>query len=246
MITRTGVTVILLTAVSLIAYSRAKAAADEISIRRGTTVDRLTMAPTERAPTEVLFREVHITFTVSSGRRINGELLIALDIDSHQFWWILRNDGDTEPTLAAADWFVSHSGIFIDRAKVVVFWNPWPGQIFVLERRGLLANNLDDAQQQALAAIQQHPDEFGPGGTRFGLLRAEISLPQLRIPSEFWREKYQSAPVMERTKIVSVSKEGSQWRLVLRDHWDQEVILDDTYKFVDTRRLPDSSAKESK
>lgn len=38
--------------------------------------------------------------------------------------------------------------------------------------------------------------------------------------------------------IVSVGKQGSNWRVVLRNRWDQEVILDSNFNFVSTQRLP--------
>lgn len=40
-------------------------------------------------------------------------------------------------------------------------------------------------------------------------------------------------------RIVSVSREADNWRLVLRNRWDQEVILDRDFNFVSTRRLPE-------
>jgi hypothetical protein len=39
-------------------------------------------------------------------------------------------------------------------------------------------------------------------------------------------------------RIVSIGRDGDNWRLVIRNRWDQEVILDSQFKFVSTRRLP--------
>ncbi len=38
--------------------------------------------------------------------------------------------------------------------------------------------------------------------------------------------------------IVWISREDDNWRFVLRNHWDQEVILNSKYDLVRTRRLP--------
>jgi hypothetical protein len=47
-----------------------------------------------------------------------------------------------------------------------------------------------------------------------------------------------------RTKVVSAARDGKNWKLVLRDQWDQEVVLDESYNLVSTRRL--DSGAESK
>lgn len=38
--------------------------------------------------------------------------------------------------------------------------------------------------------------------------------------------------------IVSVSREGENWRIVVRNRWDQEIILDSKFNLVSTQRLP--------
>jgi hypothetical protein len=43
--------------------------------------------------------------------------------------------------------------------------------------------------------------------------------------------------------ITSVSKTGVNWRLVVRNRWDQEVILDSQFNLVSTQRLPESPIK---
>ena len=38
-------------------------------------------------------------------------------------------------------------------------------------------------------------------------------------------------------KLVTPRREGGNWRLVLRNYWDQEVILDSEFKLVSTQRV---------
>ena len=52
---------------------------------------------------------------------------------------------------------------------------------------------------------------------------------EIRSPSD-------SFDVVE-PQIISVSKKGELWRLVLRNHWDQELILDSKFNHVSTRQL---------
>jgi len=48
---------------------------------------------------------------------------------------------------------------------------------------------------------------------------------------------------MSGTKIASISKQGSNWRLVLRNRWDEEVILDQNCSLVSVKQL--TQPKES-
>jgi len=38
--------------------------------------------------------------------------------------------------------------------------------------------------------------------------------------------------------IVSINQDGENWRLVVRNRWDQEIILNSKFELVSTRRLP--------
>jgi hypothetical protein len=44
-------------------------------------------------------------------------------------------------------------------------------------------------------------------------------------------------PCLHGTLVVSISKQGDNWRLVLRNRWDVEVILDQSFNAVSTRQL---------
>jgi hypothetical protein len=38
--------------------------------------------------------------------------------------------------------------------------------------------------------------------------------------------------------IASIGRQGSNWRLVLRNRWDQEIILGSNFDLISTQRLP--------
>src|SRR5580698_7106871 len=59
----------------------------DVEVRHGTTVDRLTMASTDHLQIPTMLREVHLRVPLPGGRDLNGEMLIAFDTASHQFWW---------------------------------------------------------------------------------------------------------------------------------------------------------------
>jgi hypothetical protein len=45
------------------------------------------------------------------------------------------------------------------------------------------------------------------------------------------------AKAMVRPAIASIGKQGSNWRLVLRSRWDEEVILDQNFNLVSVQQL---------
>jgi hypothetical protein len=218
----------------------------DVEVRHGTTVDRLAMASTDHLQTPTMLREVHLRLPFPGGRDMNGELLIAHDTASQQFWWVLRNDGVSRLTLDSADWFASHAAIFVTENKIVVFWITGSGHLFVVERKGLAALTLEEAQQKAIDEVRSHTTEIAKGG---GFWRKEITdvpLPGERFPIMFWNPPNEAGLLAGRNKVISAAREGKLWKLVLRNQWDQELVLDESYNFVSTRRLDSNATPKDK
>jgi hypothetical protein len=214
---------------------RLGAAQRDIELIPGTaTVDRMTKASAGSMEWPILLREIHIDIPLPEGRTFPGDLLIAYDTVSQHYWWLLWGDGLSFPEGTTADWFASHAAIVVLENKIVVFWSL--GGSSLLERVGLSATGIEDAQRQIFGVIRErasryvHPDAFFPE-------TKGIDLPSRLFPRYFWAPPGMSSRPRGRTQILSAHKEGANWRLVMRDQWDQELILDESYAFVSTRRL---------
>jgi hypothetical protein len=70
----------------------------------------------------------------------------------------------------------------------------------------------------------------GPSGLR------EISVGRA-IGSQFDCEPLHSDCHAELRKFVSIGREGENWRLVIRNRWELEVILDSKFSLISTRNL---------
>jgi hypothetical protein len=229
----------------LLPTSLAKAAQRDIEIIAGTTVDRLTMAFTGGLQTPTMLREVHLKTPLPDGTVHNGVLVIARDTASGRFWWMLAKSGNAPPErLSTADWAASHAAIYVAENTIVMFWTIAPGQLSTVERPGQAAGSLDEAQQLAVAAIQRRAAEY-ERGKMWAWDGTTVKLPRSLIPFEFWHPPFQPNMPRGATKVVSVSKDGKNWKLVLRDQWDQELILDESYGVVSSRRL-DSTTQGGK
>jgi hypothetical protein len=100
-------------------------------------------------------------------------------------------------------------------------------------------DNLDAAKRASIKEVERGLPVFEKMGFHADV-EGETVFKAIDAP-EFscapYPEMSQNCP--NSAKIVSVSQEDDTWRLVLRNRWDQEVILDSKFKIASTRRLPD-------
>jgi hypothetical protein len=57
------------------------------------------------------------------------------------------------------------------------------------------------------------------------------------IPSAFRCEPLRPVCQNNQNTIASISKQGSNWQVVLRSRWDEEVILDQNFNLVSVNQL---------
>jgi hypothetical protein len=118
------------------------------------------------------------------------------------------------------------------------------------------ADSLDAAErvafdeiQRGLAVIEQNElPQMRPGRQPWPWDYMPVDVRRV-IPLEFSCfpvTAYGCNPGWLKNSIVSVSRQGGNWRLVLRNRWDHEVILDANFNLVSNRQLttPKSERKE--
>jgi len=217
----------------------------DIEIQRGTSVDRLVMASTDQLRTTTMLREAHLKIPLRAGGEVTAVLFTAHDTASHQFWWMMIGDAGQKDVFAVGKYFAPRAGAFVAADRFVVFW-PQGAHLGIVERRGLTASTLDEAQTAAVAEVRRRAQTAKAGSDLLlGQGTVDVLLPQSRIPFQFWYPPNENGMMPETTEVVSVSRVGGNFRVILRNQWDQEVVLDDAYNFVSTRRL-DSAAQPAK
>jgi hypothetical protein len=171
-------------------------------------------------------------------RNERGELLVVYDPHSgHYLWRYVRANhaGDT------TSWLTEFKS---GRAAVYTA----PGSIYLIHMPANLgmqgfegtAPTLDAAESASIAEIQRSLPEFPNNGYTIGMRAVAVAR---TIGKEFacspeWSETSGDCGFGIKS-FVSVTQEGDNWRLVLRNRWDQEVILDSKFNLISTRRLPD-------
>ena len=207
---------------------------NKVELIRGVVADRLAMADTGTLQTPVMFRELRVKVELPSGRAFrDGILIIAHDQATKRFWWTFGSGGPPPYRMDQAEWFASHCAVYETEDSMIVF-EVVSAQLNVKEHRGLLARDLDEAQQKAMEEIGAQTNfekqgYFGPPGKT-------TKLPP-QIPLKFYEAELVPYFRDYRVQVLSARRAGNGWRLVLRCEWDQEVILDENFAIVSTRRL---------
>jgi hypothetical protein len=183
------------------------------------------------------------------GKKERCELTVVYDPKTGHYLWHRLQPNPNNP---------DDTGLYLNvikKQRAVAFADPaglvdfgFAGTIFVKAWQGH-ADNLDAAVSASINEIQQGLATFeGVGYHRdykfvpiAGLVRgfnATIPPDIKPFPSGFTCEPNLSAfcPTDNNT-IASVSKQGSNWRLVLRNRFDVEVIVDQNFDLVSVQQL---------
>jgi hypothetical protein len=182
------------------------------------------------------------------GKKDRRELTVVYDPTTGYYLWNVTNSNPNRPddvgvrlTIMKAQGTVE----FVDATGLVQF--DFGDGLFVKTWRGRAAS-LDAAVSAATNEIRQDLATFeGVGFHRdykfvpiFGPMRgfdAKIPPGYRPIPREFRCEAFNAFCPSDNNRIVSVSKQGNNWRLVLRNRFDVEVILDQNFDLVSAQQL---------
>ena len=180
-----------------------------------------------------------------NGKKERCELTVVYDPKTGHYLWhhLVRDNPDYAGVFIMGMKAQGHAA-YADPAALVDVG--FPSGPFIKAWQGH-ANSVDAAVSASLNEIQQGLATF-EGGYHMEYKLVPVGGPVVGfdskvppgfkpIPSEFWCEPLQSWCGNERHKITSISKQGSNWRLVLRNNWDEEVILDQNFNLVSVQEL---------
>jgi hypothetical protein len=179
---------------------------------------------------------VQLEIHTSAGKTERGNLVVVYDPDSGHYLWhntIANHPGDTSSFYA--DLESGAEGVFAGSPGLVSVYMPGP-DLFIHEHNEH-AENLDAAERASIGDIERQAlvnNLYGSDMKDVPVYKA--------MGREFAcsSERGQEDPrcMFEAKSIVSVSREGENWRIVVHNRWDQEIILDSKFNLVSTKRLP--------
>ena len=181
---------------------------------------------------------VQLEIHTSAGKTERGNLVVVYDPDSGHYMWhnaIANHPGDSG---SLYDDLESDADVLYAAPASLLNFSMPGGDLFIQEHPERAANldaaeraSIDDIERRALANnlyafdVKEVP-LFKAIGRQFACD------PQNDQQSCFFTAK----------TIVSVSREGENWRVVVRNRWDQEIILDSKFNLVTTRRVTPGAA----
>lgn len=175
--------------------------------------------------------DVHRT----DGHVDRGTLVVLHDPETRHYLWMYTPEarsGDTASLITALE--SEKCAVYAAPAELVSFCIS--GQLFFQEHTAL-ADSLAGAEAQALDRMKRELPQLP--GKAFPNAMHEVSIAR-EIGSTFFCGQFGDpgfTGLCRDTKILSVTRDGNSWRLVLRNHWDQEVKLGSKFDLISTRRI---------
>lgn len=184
--------------------------------------------------------QLQVDLAYVTGKRERRDLAVVYDPQNGYYLWRLAEG--TAP--AYTDRFheaLTHHRLYADASGLFDFASR--GYLWIKVSR-LRAKGLAAAERAVLGEIEHGlasiergyvPSPTGPSDP-WPWDCVHVSLP---ISSEFvcGSPARADCPSPRADEIELISRESSGWRVILRNHWDQEVILDSALNLVSTRQL---------
>jgi hypothetical protein len=185
--------------------------------------------------------QVDVPDSDNAEKNERGDVLIVYNPETGHYLWryhAFNSPGDTYSFLEAAT--SGREALYVEKDRILSFVTGWPWITEYHDR----AESLDAAKVAVFGWLERGHPTLSKAGGKVGPAPLDLSKGQTLgpIPREFFcgpEPRRSDCPQGDRTQIVSISKQGENWRLVRRNHWDQETILDAKFNPLSTRRLPE-------
>jgi hypothetical protein len=185
---------------------------------------------------------VHLQVDLSypRGPRERRDLSVVFDQQSGRYMWELASFPAPTKGKFREDLESRKAALYSGPEGLVQFW--YNTELFVKVRSGL-ANSLDDAKRLSLEELANGLTKIEPG----------YKVPTTELPSWPWdfkpldvfhaigSEMFCASDVAYCTgkpsTIELIEKQGGNWRVIVRNRFDVEVILDQSFKLLSARKL---------
>ncbi len=174
----------------------------------------------------------------SGGKHDLAHLTVVYDAPTGHYFWLCRQANGPGDSISMLNGLKDGSiAVYAGPDAIVVF--NFSGDLWYQEHRAS-ADSLGAAERASFTEMEQDLARLTDNGFDAGFREVEIARaigPEFACPGPGDRD-FTGRCSREANKIASIGREGDNWRLVLRNRWDQEVILDSKFNLVSTRRLP--------
>jgi hypothetical protein len=219
-------------------------------VPRGYSTDHLLRGVGEvdsgnaKATARLQVREVWLNARMPNGHSEGGSLLVLFDPERKLFQWRLvtgqlapgqvRRPTPGESALPP-EFEVGARMAYVTRDAFVTF-TIMPSCLYVFESRDR-ADNLNEATTASLKAAEASLPEYATHGPSYG--KAVDLSPQLMLSFFQGPEGAGSAsvPVIGGARIVDVSRQNGEWKIVVQGQWKEKIVLNDKFELISMTRV---------
>jgi hypothetical protein len=185
---------------------------------------------------EAVLPAIHLRLELDPPIRSGGLIDVVVVYDpqsSHYFWAYTPAANAADKASYLNDLQSGTEGVYAGPAALVNFISL--GATFEIQEHRNRASSLDAAEKAAIDQISRQmpkPNDGYEAGFKVVNIAREVG-------SDFACEPNppRANCGFDIGRIASISRDADNWHLVIRNRWDQEIILDSNFKFVSTKRL---------
>ena len=164
-----------------------------------------------------------------------GNMVVVYDPTNDYYFWHLNPARDKSDMQDIAQEFDSGpEGFYSSAAGLVHFRMPGGDAIFL--ERVQRAANLKAAENSAIDELRRDLPVFEGRGYDPGYREVNLA-PAIGRTWACAEDDLRANCAFGAKKLVSISKVGENWRIVARNRWDEEIILDSKFNLISTRPL---------
>ena len=184
---------------------------------------------------------IHLTFRQADGRSAGGELMVLRDPGTGHFMWtfVQSSQPNESKGLLLREYQAPTHAIWVASEGLIDF--SLAGQLH-LTKYAQRSGSLDIAERLSLEELKRalltvEKDRFR---------RNAVQLLIKEFDRDFSCPPLSAICLDYKSTIESVSKDGDNWRLVLRNRYDVELMFDSKFNWVSTKQLTDSPTPKLK
>jgi hypothetical protein len=175
---------------------------------------------------------LQIDISYPDGKRVRADLVVVYDRRSGHYFWLCHpqtHEKDTSSFLDALE--ADQQSVYSGPGSLIEF--ALSSALYESEHSGR-AESLPAAERASIEEIERNLPAFEQSGFRMDSRIIPITK---ALGNEFRCAPLHAECHDENNRIVSIAQEGGKWRLVLRNRFDVEIVLESKFNLVSSRRI---------
>lgn len=181
-----------------------------------------------------------LTLNDSSGKSQSIALFVLRDPRTGYYFWRYAEHSVSNDSIAYLAVLAGREAIYT--AQDGLYYFKVPALSIFVSRYTNKANSMDVAVHASIEEIKQNLSILGSIGVQKSVIPE--TLIRSALDDDFGCPPVSPICYYGNSKFVSIDRQDGNWRLLMRNRHDQEIIFDEKYTLVNTRRISRKTDKE--